>query len=114
MHGITHKVGGDVNHVLRNVSSLSIVAANQFQSTVGREFGVLDRGCDSPAESKSVRDTGIQALTPVDRMDVGGISCEKNTAAALLCYKSGSDSFLDCVMSHHPVSGKSIHEDNTV
>lgn len=95
MHSIAHKIGGNVNHVLCHGSSLRIVAANEFQSTVGSEIWILNSGRNSPAKSKSVRDTGIQALTAIDRMDMSGVSGKKNPATALPCHKGGCDSFLD-------------------
>lgn len=55
----------------------------------------LDRKGDPPYEIECVCDTGIQTLTAIDGVDVGGITSKQNATISILRDESAGYSLLD-------------------
>jgi hypothetical protein len=95
VHRVSHEHGGHANDLGRGQAPLDVVAlADLFEGTFSKARGPREE-CQAPGQRKGVGHARVQALTAVDRVDMGGITGKEDATLAVPRQERTGNAFLD-------------------
>lgn len=95
MNSVPNQCCCNVNDTLGSLPALDVIATENLACSALLQTGAFEDKGQTPSETERIGNACVQPLTPVDRVDVGCITSQEDTARTIPGDERRGDPLLD-------------------